>query len=106
MKSTDDATSRDRGSMSVLAALTAVSIVASLSFGLMPVLVDLAHRQRARSAADAAALAGVTGGRTAAAALATANGAELIAYGRAGRAVTVRVQVGDQVVVARATDAP
>lgn len=106
MSSPNDPTLHDRGAMSVLAALAAVSIVASLTFALMPVLVDLAHRQRARSAADAAALAGVTGGRVAAADLATVNGADLIGYHRAGRAVTVRVQVGDQVVVARATDAP
>ncbi len=97
---------RDRGSMLVLVAFVGVAITAAVLFALMPVLVDLTHRQQARSAADAAALAGVTGGRAAAASIAQANDGELVSWAREGSDVTVEVRVGDQVVTARATDAP
>lgn len=97
---------RDRGSMLVLVVLVGVAVTAAVLFALMPVLVDLTHGQQARSAADAAALAGVTGGRAAAASIATANEATLVHWARDGRDVTVTVAVGDQVASARATDAP
>ena len=64
---------------------------------LAPVLDDAA---RARTAADAAALAGVVEGRTAAAAIAAANDGVLVEYERVGASVTVVVRVG--VVSARA----
>jgi hypothetical protein len=65
-------------------------------------------RSAARAAADAAALGSLSGGRTAAAALARANGGEVVAWTRGPGAheVTVTVRVGDAVAVARATDAP
>ena len=97
---------RDRGSMLVLVAFVGVAITAAILFALMPVLVDLTHRQQARSAADAAALAGVAGGRSAAISIAAANDAALVSWSREGPEVTVEVRVGDQVVMARATDAP
>lgn len=103
---TEHARSRDRGSMAIVSALTALAIVAALAAALMPVLVDLAHRQQARSAADAAALAAVSGGRSAAVELATANGAVVVGYQVSGRSVTVWVRVGGEVALARATDAP
>ncbi len=97
---------RDRGSMTVLVVLVAFAITAAILFGLVPVLGDLTDRQQARSAADAAALAGVTGGRAASASLAAANDAVLIGWSRTGRDVTVTVRVGEQTVTARATDGP
>lgn len=97
---------RDRGSMLVLVVFVGLAITAAVLFALMPVLVDLTHREQARSAADAAALAGVTGGRAAASAVASANDAELVGWSTSGRDVTVAVRVGEQVVTARATDAP
>lgn len=97
---------RDRGSMLVLVVFVGLAITAAVLFALMPVLVDLTHRQQAQSAADAAALAGVTGGRTAAAAIAAANDGTLVSWSREGPDVTVEVRVGDQVVMARATNAP
>jgi len=97
---------RDRGSMMILVMFVSVGLVAAITTALMPVLIDLSDRQQARSAADAAALAGVTGGRTAASALASANDAVLVGWSDDGDTVTVRVQVGDQVVDARATDGP
>ena len=86
--------------------LIAFAITAAILLGLVPVLGDLSERQQARSAADAAALAGVTGGRAAAASLAAANDAVLVGWSRSGREVTVSVRVGDQTVTARATDGP
>lgn len=97
---------RDRGSMTMLVVLVGFALTAALAAGMTPVLIDLVDRQRARSAADAAALAGVTGGRAAAHDLAEANGGSLVGWAGDRHAVTVRVQVGDQVVVARASDAP
>ncbi len=97
---------RDRGSMLVLVVFVGVAITLAVLLAATPVLGDLIDRQQARSAADAAALAGVSGGMTASSELASANGAALVAWSRRGRQVTVRVQVGDQVAVARATDQP
>ncbi len=97
---------RDSGSMSVLVVFVGGAITAALTVAVLPVLGDLVDRQEARSAADAAALAGVVGGRGSSARLASANGGELVSWSRSGRQVTVRVRVGDQVVIARATDEP
>ncbi|MEO6654294.1 MAG: hypothetical protein ABIP17_16750 [Ilumatobacteraceae bacterium] len=92
--------------MLVLVVFVGLAVSTAVLFALMPMLVDLMHREQAQSAADAAALAGVTGGRPAAAAIASANDAELVEWSSVGRDVTVRVSVGGQVVVARATDEP
>jgi hypothetical protein len=97
---------RDRGSMLVLVMFVGVAITAAVTLAIVPVLGELIDRQHAQSAADAAALAGVAGGRSGSASLADANGAELVAFSRSGRRVTVSVRVGGQVVSARATDEP
>jgi hypothetical protein len=86
--------------------LVTFAVIAALMTALVPMLGDLSDRQRAHSAADAAALAGVVGGRSAAEAMSARNDAILQGWRRSGRAVTVWVRVGDQVVVARATDEP
>ena len=96
----------DRGSMLVLVAFVGVAITAATMLAVTPVLGGMIERQRAQSAADAVALAGVTGGRDAAADVAAANRAEIVAWSRKGRRVTVAVRVGDQTAGARATDAP
>jgi hypothetical protein len=70
----------------VLAAVVLLAVVAAGGL-----VVDGA---RARTAADAAALAGAAEGRAAAVALARANGATLISYRTDGPAVTVTVTVG------------
>lgn len=61
---------------------------------------------RARTAADAAALAGVHGGRAEAADLARANGGVLTRFDAIGHDVVVAVVVGEATATARATDAP
>jgi hypothetical protein len=100
------ASRRDTGSMLVLTVLVGVALIAAITLALVPLLTGLIDRQHASSAADASALAGVVGGRPAAARLASTNGAVLVGWSVAGSEVTVRVQVGDQVVTARATDGP
>jgi predicted MarR family transcription regulator len=89
--------------MLMLVVLTGLGMTAAITIALVPSLVQ---RQQAQSAADAAALAGVTGGRQASLAIASANQATLIAFSRSGYAVTVTVQVGGQAASARATDEP
>lgn len=97
---------RDRGQATVLL-LACVTV-------LVVVMVAVAHfggrvmvRERAQAAADAAALAGVVGGRPAAARLAARNGGNLVSF-RSPDSLTVEVtvRVGDAVATARATRAP
>jgi len=64
-----------------------------------PVLDDAA---RARTAADAAALAGAAAGEREARTIASANGAALLEYRQVGSTVTVLVLVGDVRARARA----
>ncbi|WP_420452039.1 hypothetical protein [Ilumatobacter sp.] len=68
----------------------------------------LADRARARTAADAAALAALGGGRPAAAETASANGATVVGYERdlraTGATVTLTVRIGAATATARATD--
>jgi hypothetical protein len=83
-----------------------LAVTAALAVLLLPALGGfvghLVDGVEARTAADAAALASVRGGRPAALALATANGAELVAWARQGDEVIVTVRVGEATAVARA----
>lgn len=102
---------RDRGSMLLLTSFVGLGLTAAVLAAGAPFVDGLLDRQRAMAAADAAALAGVTGGRSAASALATANGAVLVAWDeRAGPdaavTVTVTVAVDGRQATARATDGP
>ncbi len=67
------------------------------------VVVD---RARARTAADAAALAGVTDGRDRAEQVARANGGEIRSYRTVGAVVEVTVRVGRAEATARARAGP
>lgn len=97
---------RDRGSMLVLTVMVGVAITAAVTLALVPVSRALIDEQRAQAAADAAALAGVTGGRTASQAMAARNGATLVTWAQSGDRVTATVQVGNQQATAKATDEP
>lgn len=97
---------RDRGSMLVLVMFVGVALTAAVTIALVPVLEDLIERQQARSAADAAALAGVIGGRSAALDVTGRNDATLVAWREHGDEVVVTVRVGDHEASARATDGP
>lgn len=79
-------------------ALPWMLLIMMLGFGLLLVAARLApvldDSARARTAADAAALAGAAVGETEARSVAAANGGELVAFERSGRLVTVVVRVG------------
>jgi hypothetical protein len=97
---------RDRGSMAVTTVLVVLGVTVASMTALIPHLVAIGDRQRAQNAADAAALAGVEGGREASVRLAGSNGGVVIAWRRSGAEVTVVVRVDEQVAEARATNAP
>jgi hypothetical protein len=84
----------------------ALVLGALLAIGVGRAGVVVVQRQRAQIAADAAALAGVHGGRSTAAAVATANGAALQSFDVRGDEVLVTVTVGAVDASARATDGP
>ncbi len=101
MKSIGD----DRGQAVLL--LLAVVVLAALGVvGVGMFSERIVDRGRAATAADAAALAATTGGRSAAVRLALANGAQLVSYGQIGDGVTVVVEVDGEQATARATDGP
>ena len=87
-------------------ALPWMLVILMLGFGLLVVAARLApvldDSAQARTAADAAALAGAAVGETEARSVATANGGDLVAFERSGRVVTVVVQVGSVRARARA----
>ena len=82
----------------------ALVLGAMLAIGVGRVGAVVVQRQRDQIAADAAALAGVRGGRATAAAVATANGAALQSFDVRGDEVLVTVTVGAVDASARATD--
>jgi len=91
----------DRGQLLPLYAL--IVVVACGLLVLLAQLGQLAHRRaQARTAADAAALAGVAGGRDEADRVAVANGAELDDFRSDGGEVIVRVRLGTTHAIARA----
>ncbi len=90
----------------VLVVATVIGVVLAAALGdAGRAVID---RQRARTAADAAALAGVVGGRGAAIDLATRHGGALVGWevGPGPGEVTVVVRLGGASAVARATDVP
>jgi predicted aspartyl protease len=98
-------TGRERGQATPLVAAVVV-FAAIVAFALVRagrVAVDSA---RARTAADAAALAGAADGRGAALRLAAANGGHLVRYRVLGADVVVEVDVGGVSARARARAAP
>ncbi|MFM2076190.1 MAG: hypothetical protein RJA49_80, partial [Actinomycetota bacterium] len=96
---------RDTGQAVVLVLAVAVVVVLS-----MVAVARLGRRvldeEQAQVAADAAALAGSTGGASAASALASANAGALVRFAVDGNDVVVVVAVGDARATARATRAP
>lgn len=87
--------------ITVMAALLVVFATAVASMGGHAI-----DRTRAQTAADAAALAALDGGGSAAADLASRHGAVLTAWVVSGFEVTVTVRVGDSRATARATNEP
>ncbi|MFM8528274.1 MAG: helicase [Ilumatobacteraceae bacterium] len=90
----------------VVLVIGVVAVAAGLLLSIARLGTHLDAAARAQGAADAAALAGFTGGRNAAAALADANGAVLVGFAEGEQSVVVTVRVGDAEATARATSNP
>lgn len=95
---------RSRGehgqAMPLVLAMVVLAMVVLLA--LVPLARGAAERAQARTAADAAALAGALDGEAAARAVAASNGAELVAWRSAGVDVWVEVTLGEARAVAKA----
>ena len=91
----------ERGQVLPLAAAMLALVAAGL-VALVPAARALTDRARAATAADAAALAGATGGEPAARRLAAANGGRLEGFRAGDGEVAVRVRVGSVAAAARA----
>ena len=96
---------RDHG-QAVMLMLSIVALIGLLTVGVAKVGALLVEQSRARTAADAAALAGVSGGPAIAAAVAAADGATLLSFRREEADVVVVVRVGHTHARARATAGP
>lgn len=95
----------DRG-QAVLLMTVVVVFAALVAIGVAHAGAVVLQRQRAQTAADAAALAGLDGGQVASARLAAVNGAQLVSFDRQGLVVTVVVSLGRVQARARASDGP
>ena len=98
----------DGGQAAVLVVCVTAVLVVAIVVALAALGRTSVDRTRAQTAADAAALASVTGGSAAARSLAAAHGATLTSWqpGPGRDQVTVVVRLGDVTATARATDAP
>ena len=92
---------RERGQVLPLIALVLVVAGAAMLW-LGKIGGAAVSRAQAQTAADMAALAGAVGGRDEAVALATANGARLVAFEQRGDQAWVKVELGRAVASARA----
>jgi len=97
---------RDRGQAAILLLAVVAVLAVTMSVAVAAMGRTTIDRTRAQTAADAAALAAVQGGSTAAGDLAARHGAVIVELSVAGDTVTVTVRVGDVTATARATDAP
>jgi len=99
---------RDRGQAALLTVMVTTVLFATLAAAMVAFGGRTIDRTRAQTAADAAALASLSGGRGAAATLAQRHGATLVSFteGPAEGQVTVVVRVGDAAAAAAATDGP
>lgn len=87
--------------MPLAAAVIVLAALVTMALGSMAgTVIDAA---RAQTAADAAALASIEGGRPSATAIAGRHGGVVLAWSRHGAVVTVSVRVGEAIAVARST---
>jgi hypothetical protein len=98
----DDRRDRDDRGQATVLVVGSLALVAVMALGLAHAGRAVTDRAQARTAADAAALAGAADGEDAARSLASANGAELVAYLREGDEVIVKVSVDGAVAHGRA----
>jgi hypothetical protein len=97
------AIARDRRGQAVPLALAAVVVAVVATLAVAAIGRSIIDAGRARTAADAAALAGVEGGRAAAEQLAAEHGATVLAWASSGPTDAITVIVTVRVGRARAT---
>lgn len=97
---------RDRGQAAVLLVLVVTTVLIVFLVALAGLGATSLGRTRAQTAADAAALASLDGGRAAAVRFAAAHGAEVVGWteGPGIGEVTVVVRLGEVTAIARASD--
>ena len=94
---------RGDGGQAMPLAMAAIVVAGLLTIAVGSMAADVVDAARAQTAADAAALASIEGGRTAASSMAIEHGGSMVAWSQQGTVITVSVRVGDAVAVARAT---
>ena len=92
--------------MAITTVLVGLALTGAVLTAMVARIAELGDRQQAQTAADAAALAGVTGGRVGSARLAAANDGILVAWRLVGDDVIVTVEVAGHRASARATNGP
>jgi len=99
---------RDEGQAAVLVVVVAAVLLVAIVLALATMGRTAVDRTRAQTAADAAALASLEGGRSAADSLAQRHEAVVVAWfrGPGPFEVTVTVRIGDTSATARASNAP
>lgn len=98
----------DAGQSAIVVLVVAVAIGVAVLSALVDFGGVVQDRARAQTAADAAALASLDGGRTAASSLAELHGGTIVSWhrGPGSHEVTVVVRVGDSSATARASNSP
>jgi hypothetical protein len=99
---------RDRGQAAIAVVVVTATLFVVVMAALVTVGTRVVDRGRAQTAADAAALASLNGGRAAAVDLARRHGGTVVSWerGPSSDQVTVVVTVGRARATAAATDAP
>jgi len=90
----------------VLLLLVSVALFVAMAASMATLGGRVLDRRRAQTAADAAALAALAGGRAAAATIAQRHDAVLVSFRDDGDRVTVSVRIGSFGATAAATDGP
>lgn len=100
------ARNRVDGGQAVMLVLAVAVVIVVVAMAAARFGARVVHREQAQAAADAAALAGVDGGRPGAARVASANHGTLVSFEARGDDVVVVVTVAGERATARATRAP
>ncbi len=94
------------GGQAMPLAIAAIVVAGLLTIAFGSMAGDVVDSARAQTAADAAALASIAGGRAAASNLAVDHGGSVVSWSQHGAVFTVSVRIGDAVAIARATGGP
>ncbi len=96
----------DRGQAAIATVFVATALAGATLVGALELGDRVLDRRSAQHAADAAALAGMTAGRSAAERIAATNGAKLVVYDLVDGDVVVTVRFDTALATARASRVP